>query len=414
MKIGFKQVVLTTALAGLVAPAALAQSGDNPFQRGRYVAVTDRQQSEFDPLAIRAGAFEVLSRLAATAEYNDNVYALENNEIDDTVVRIVPQVDVRSTWSSHELRAGASVDHNEYVVNDSETTTNYNAYVAGRVDVRRTFQINGQIDAGHFTEPRYEPAGSTSVDPVESDRLGANVGATFRNDRLMLEASGGTREDDYSSGSNDRDVTENWVSGRASYAVSPDVALFVQGRNAELDYASPGTVGNPNRDGSRSSVQVGVNFELEAPFRGEIAVGSFKEEKDAATRPDFDGLSLTGRLLWFPTQLTTVTFNAYSGVFDPGIPTSASASDTRFGFRVDHELRRNIVVFGDVTFGKYDFEDIDREDDFTQASVGIGYKMNRNARIDLAYRLNSQDSSGAAADRTLDQNILSLGITLFP
>lgn len=414
MTLGFKRSVLTTILAGLVAPTAWAQSGDNPFSRGRHVAVTERPQPGFDPEAVRAGGFQIWSRLGVFAEYNDNIFAEEDNEDDDTIIRVRPTIDARSDWSSHELNAGLSIDHNEYIANGSETTTNYNAFAGGRIDVQRAFNLRGRLDAAHITEPRYEPGSATSPDPVQYDRLGARVGASYRRDRFQLEGDVGQTEDDFEGAANSfRDVTESYVHGRASYAVSPDVAFFVQARSADLDYDPPAP-GNPNRDGTRSSIQIGANFDLQAPFSGEISIGQEQDEKDDPLQPDTDGLNFTGRLQWYPTELTTVTFRGFRGIVDPGIPDVASATSTTWGARVDHELMRNVILFGDFGFAKYEFEDYDREDERFDVSIGAAYKLNRNMRVDVSYRSHRVDSSGAFADRNLDQNILSAGLTIFP
>jgi hypothetical protein len=120
--------------------------------------------------------------------------------------------------------------------------------------------------------------------------------------------------------------------------VNPDVAVFVQGRVSEIDF------GKSNRDTQRTTGQVGLSFELSSPWRGDIAVGVTREEKDAAALrgANFDGLSVDGRLQWFPTELTTVTFNANRFVFDPGLNIASTAAFAGGGVRIDHELRRNV------------------------------------------------------------------------
>ncbi|MDP3738002.1 MAG: outer membrane beta-barrel protein [Hyphomonadaceae bacterium] len=412
MKIGFKQIVLSTVFAGLATPVAMAQTADNPFFRGRYTEVASRTQGDFDPEAVRAGAFEIWSSLGLGAEYNTNVFATDGNEDDDTFIRVRPEVLARSNWSVHELTAGVAVDHRDYVTFDSETTTDYRAFVGGRLDVQRPFYLRGRVDAAHVTEPRYEPASSGQLEPAQYDLLSATAGAVFRRDRFQIEGDFTNSEQDFDAAFFDyRDVTENSVFTRASYAVSPDVALFVQGRRSDLDYDSADT------DGTRTWIQVGTSFELQAPFRGEIAVGSVNDEKDDLDLVDTDGLSVDGRVFWFPTQLTTVAFRANRGVTDTGVQTSPSVTDTRFGVRVDHELLRNVILFGDIGFGKYEYEEIDREDQFTNFEVGAGYKLNKHARLDFSYRLNNQESSGTQADLlrlNVDQNIFAVGIKFYP
>lgn len=419
MKIGFKQIVLSTVFAGFAVPVAVAQSADNPFQRGRYTAVTERSQADFDAEAIRAGSFDIWSNLGLSAEYNDNIFFEENGPDDDTVVHIRPDVVARSDWTSHALNAGVQVDHKEYVSNDSETSTDYNAFVDGRLDVRRTFALIGSVNVAHVTEPRYEPGNEDDAEQAEYDALGASVGARFRNDRIEIEGRAGTTERDFNTFYDYRDFTENSLFARASYAVSPDVALFVQGERSEQDYDLPGTITDPSRDGSRMNVQVGASFELQAPFRGEIAIGSVEEDKDDPAWADTDGISVDGRVLWFPTQITTVTFRANQGVSDPGIRDVASAESTSYGVRVDHELRRNIIIFGDVGYGKYTYEgdSYDREDDYTTFQAGFAYKINKRMHADVSYRLHKQESNGLNSDperQSVDQNVIAVGLKFYP
>ena len=413
MKIDFKQIVLSTALVSLVAPAALAQTPDNPFARGRYTAVTERSQSAFDPEAVRVGAFELWSSLGLSAEHNDNVFATESNAVSDTIFRIRPEAELRSNWSSHELAIGASADHREYDELSSETTTDYNTYARGRLDVQRSLQLHGRVASEHNTESRYEPASATSPEPAQFEVFGVEAGATFRSDRFMLDGRAGVRESDFEDDVNFgfRDLEETYYNGRASYAISPNVAVFVQGRHSELDYDITSV---PNRDGTRSSAEVGASFELEAPFRGEIAVGSLKDEKDDPTLNDTEGLSVATSVMWFPTQLTTVTFRANRSTFDPGLVTSPTAVGTTVSARVDHELRRNILLFGEVEVGKYDFEDITREDDFTNVSLGAGYKLNKHARVEASYHYHDRSEDFGATDRNISQNIFGIGLRIFP
>ena len=67
------------------------------------------------------------------------------------------------------------------------------------------------------------------------------------------ESKVGTREDDYQSFFNYRDATQTYVTGRAAYAVSPDVALFVQARTNDISYDLTGS----NRDSTQTSLEVG-------------------------------------------------------------------------------------------------------------------------------------------------------------
>lgn len=409
MKPSFKQLLLTTAIAATLAPIATAQ--DNPFTRGRYVDVTTRSQPDFDPQPIRSGAFVITSSLGVSAEYNDNVFVTPVNEQGDTIIRVTPRFQARSDWTVHELAIGGRVNHREYLDFSSETATDYNLFVNGRIDVSRDFQVRLGADHGHITEERYAAASANTNEPASFDRSSVFAQAIYRNDRIQLQGTVGTSTDDFDQAAQSlRDNDTNYVDARLSYAISPDVAVFVQTRQSDLEYSQS------DRDGTQSTIDAGVNFELSAPFRGEIAVGTFKDERDNPLYGDVDGLNVRGNLKWFPSELTTVTFLANRGVFDPGLAASTTAVNTAFGIHIDHELLRNVLLFGDLRqeTNEYQGSTIDREDDAFSLAVGGAYKMNRNMHLEFQLSTRQPDSTGLDAGPDGDENVVSAGIRFFP
>ncbi len=369
------------------------------------------------------GAFDLRSSLALGAAYNDNIFATQNNAVSDTIFDITPTIDLASNWSSNAVGAGITATRQEYLDNGSESVTDYNAYLNGRLDVTRAFSVGARVEGGKFSESRYAPSGAYNpIEPVRYDSFGETVNARYRFSRIQLDGDVGQTRYNYDNpptilpgnipGILDqgyRDRVDTDYHARASYALSPSVAVFLQGRYTDLSYGKA-----PTRDANRTSYQIGTNFELAAPFRGDIAIGYVTENRDLAGAPDTSGLSVDGRLQWFVTEITNITFTGQRTVFDPGLVNSSVAFNTTFGVHVDHELRRNIVLFGDAGYGVQDFQDIDRKDNITTFGVGAGYKVNRHARLDLGYTLRNQDLSGAMHDRSFDQNIVSLTLKLYP
>lgn len=413
MKFGLKHLLLTSALAGVIAPVATAQ--DNPFLRGRHTAVTERGQPEYDPETIRVGSFNLSSSVYGGAEYNDNVFGQSSNTQSDTVVRIRPEAVMTSNWSVHSLAFGANVDHREFLEQDSESATDYRLFADGRLDATRNLTFTGSLSGGEGTEARYEPAGQGAPEPARDKYVSAVAGVEFRSDRLQMQANLGTREDNYQSIYDFRDRSETSLTGRVGYAVSPDIAVFVQAGQADYEYDA---VGSQNRNGQQTSIRVGANFEFSAPFAGEFSVGEVQEDLDDPNEADSDGLSMDARVQWFPTQLTTVTFSANAGIFDPGIVQATSASTQRFSVRADHELLRNVLLFGEAGVGTYDFNAAaafplyQREDDLSNLAAGLAYKINKHAHLEFAARHYATDSSAIGGD--VKQTIVGVGLRVFP
>lgn len=417
MKNGLSKLALTLALAAAAAPTALAQVGDgsDQFVRNRFTAVQERPQPEFDPQPLMLGAFSVNTSVTAQARYNDNIFFQPNNKTEDTIIEIAPQADFRTNWAVHELSFGGSVDARGYTSHDEENSTDYSAYLRGRLDVTRNLALGAYANASHITEARYLPASQGGGPQAEYDRTMFEGYASFIRDRIQLDAHVGSQTDDFDLAQFDfRTSTTNYVTARGAFAISPAVAVFLQGRTADIEYDTV-QVGFPSRDATQTNLQGGFDFELAAPFRGSIAIGYVQQDNDSPLRPDTDGLSADARLLWFPTELTTVTFTANRGVYDPGFADSSSALYSTYGAHVDHELRRNIILFGGFSAGKREYEFVstaNRSDDLFNADAGVAWKVNPHARVEAAYTFSKQDSDGLNTD--VDNNTFAIKLRLTP
>ncbi|MEL6568198.1 MAG: outer membrane beta-barrel protein [Pseudomonadota bacterium] len=418
------------AVAATAFASAQAQARDNQsqfFQRDRYEAVQDRYQEAFDPEPVRLGSLVVNSELALGAEYNDNVFAADSDatvdEETDIIVRIAPTVDVRSDLARHAFGARVQVDHREYTDLDSESATNLRGELRGRLDVTREFDVEGTVFASDEVEGRRD-ANNQAVfaEPVSFQTTGARAVARYTRDRVRLRAIYQTSQFEYDNvpliaggefDLSERDYDAQFLRARAAYAVSPDVAVFLQGELNQRDYDQTVLIdGNQeSRDSEGFAAQVGVNFELPVLIRGDIAVGILEDDVDSDAIADVDGLSLDANVQWFPTRLTTVTFDASRRVTDSGLVGVGSATAQDFGVRVDHELYRNILLFGEAGLGNRDFSS-DREDDLFDARLGATYKLNKRFHLDGYVQRFSRDSNFTGND--FDQNLVGIALRIFP
>lgn len=403
-------------IAALLAPTAVAQEF---YERNRYESVTERVQPEFDPEPVRLGAFQARPVLEVGVESNDNVFATNNDSQSDVIVRLAPGVNVRSDWSRHELNAGAQVVHNEYTDLDDESATTFRSNLRGRVDVSREVNVGGGVFFEDLVESRRSISGqNTFAEPIEYDVFGGEVNGQIRRDRIEARATLRIAEFDYTDvpltggGTSDqdfRDQTQQTLTGRLSYAISPDVAFFGQASvgTREFDQTNNGV----SRDSEGYSVQAGVNFELPTLLRGDVAVGVLEETPDDPSQQDISGLSLDGQVEWFPTRLTTVTLNGSRRAVDPGLVDLSNGIRTQFGARVDHELRRNVILFASAGINQLEIENDNRDDDLTDFGVGAIYKLNKRAHVEGFYRLYNREST--LVDE-FDQNVFGVVLRVFP
>ena len=406
--------------ASVATPIASAQGDEDFFVRNKYEAVTDRSQPEFDPRPIDIGGFEARPELGFSAGFTSNLFALSENEIDDTFVGFRPQVSLDSKWGRHALGFAAIVDHLEYSDVASESRTNLRLQSNARVDASSAVSLFGGLRFDDLTEPRSNIASVQGADePVEYTRIGGEAGFRYESGRLRVRGAVGIETSDYddielSNGLiqdqdfRDRDVTT--FNSRVSYAVERDWAFFAEAIHSESDYDSPNIFNAFNRDYSSSIVRVGTDFELTSLLRGDIGVGYLSNEYDDPLFVDVDGVSVDGSVQWFVSQLTTVGAAARRSVIDPGLVTTSAAVDTGVSVRADHELRRNVIINGVVRFTNFDFENIDRNDDRYSIGAGATWKLNPNIWIDGSYEYTDQSSNV----QDFSENRILFGFRIFP
>jgi hypothetical protein len=332
-------------------------------------------------------------------------------------------------WSVHAVGFDVSAFRNEYLDLSDEASTDIAGRLRGRLDVTRSFSLNGAVFAEDKSEPRTDFVNAFGIDrPIKYTRAGATVGADYQNDRIRWSNSFGMSDENFKDGTTlgtglnvdqdyrDRSVTEG--RSRLSYAISPNLAVFAQGTYGKSEYDQTQVFGGlpRSRDSQGYTAAGGVDFELTSLIRGDIAVGYLKEDKDDDFFTDVDGLSVDGRVQWFPSRLTTVSFNGGRRVVDIGAFESPSALETSFGTRIDHELRRNIIVSGYAGVSNYSYEGTNREDENLEFGAVATYKMNKRVHWEVFARNRERDVSGTGifGDPSYGSTQFGIGLKLYP
>jgi hypothetical protein len=414
--------------AGLSQPAAAqterrqmaaASDIDSNFTRDRNVSVTQRPREGYQAVGLRMGSFMAYPKLSVGAEFNDNIYATDGGETDDLIWRVAPELNLSSDWSRHALNAYARASILRYQDFDTENSEDVSVGASAQIDLLRNSFISLGADWAQLVEPRTSPnAVSGAVAPTEYETTGARIAISHELNRLRLSGGYDLKTFDYDDGRNPaggvitqqyRDRDEHTFTVRADYAVSPAAALFVEVARNERDYRLNRPAVTLVRDSEGYRALVGADFEAGATARGEIAVGYLSQEYDDPTLSDIDGFGARAQVEWFPTQLTTVTFTGSRSIEESASPGSAGYTSANIGVKVDHELMRNVILTGNVSKGKDDYQGITREDDRFNAGLGATYLLNRNAGLTVAYSHMEMDSSGVGGQ---DFKVNKIGATL--
>lgn len=405
--------------------AAVAAQG--MFARDRNVSVLQRPRPELDQLGVRVGAFFVYPQIDLGLTSNDNVFAEPTGERDDIIYSAAPSFVALTNWSRHALTVGSNLSVREYADFDDESVVDWTAFADGRIDiVRDTFATVG-AGYGALTEPRTAPTGFlATVEPVEFDQTTGYVGFERTVNRvrgqvkydildlaydpavLVPSLGGGVISNEF------RDRFEQSLTVRGDYAISPATAVFGRLRlnNRDYDLEAPAIAAGSDRDSDGFTIDAGVDFDLTAVARGNIALGYTEQDYEGSDFNKVDGLAVSALVEWFPSSLTTVTAQAGRMINESSIPGSSGIESANIQISIDHELRRNVILNARGGFANDVYDGIDREDNRWTAAAGATYQVNRSVGVRGSISFTDQDSTGFDAQQDYSQTVVGLSLVL--
>ena len=418
--------IASFSVLALSMSAGAASAQDNYFARDRVVGAGERVHPDFTPQPIRAGTWKVMPSVGVSAVNNSNIYATDQNEESGVVVGLNPTLNLQSDWNRHAVAVYADVQHNEYVDQSDESHTNYSFTGNGRLDVTRDVAFEGRAGAARFFENR----GSTSsangiIEPAEDLRYFAGATGRWSRDRIRVEADLDVFDNKFedfkvAAGSpvnpdrSFRDNTELAYGVNLAYAISPDIAVFGAVKQTEREFDKRQLNGT-SLDTTDTTVLVGADFQYSL-FRGKASIGYFSNDPKDSAFDSKDGLGIDADVAWLPTQLTTLRLKASRGTVELGVANAPTGVVTDTELRVDHELKRNILLFARAGFRNESFDEtafgVDFDNDYTTFGAGADYILNPNARVGIEATHRERESD--QVNRDYKQDIIGVSLRLNP
>ena len=411
----------------------LSQPVGPNFKRDRTIGVIERPRPAWAPVPVPIGPFDATPALTVGARYDDNVFAQEDGKKSDLIGVISGQMLLNSDWNRNLVQIDAHAEYDGYADNTDESHVTGGVGALGRLDLTRSFALIGRALYDHRVESRIDTGAPTfTKHPVEYEQGLAEVGVVQAFNRLKLQADLGVNAVSFDNAETPagtpviqdyRDRT--LVSGRlrADYALGPDASTYLQITANDRIYGSrAGDIAGYDRNSQGFDAEAGVSFDLRDLSRGEIGVGYIYQGFADPRIANVSGPGARGRLQYFPTGLTTVTFDVERVVADSALAQSPAYLLTSTDIRVDHELLRNVILLATAGYSQADYEGVDRTDSRPFAQAGVTYLMNRAISWKLLYSVLHQSSSGSgdipgvpgaeiAAGRSFTDNQITLTAT---
>ena len=373
----------------------------------------------YTPLGVHAGAFTLLPAIELIGGYDTNP-ARTPGGAGATLYTVAPELQMRSNWSRHELKADLRGSYTGYSPDATPTLSrpNFNGKVDGRVDVTRDTHIDLATRLLVATDNPGSPNLQADLAklPIFAT-FGGSAGIGQRFNRFDLAIKGDAERTVYqestltdgSTASNaDRQYNRFGGTLRGSYEMSPGVKPYVEASADSRVHDLNADISGYQRDSKGLTGTVGTTFELTRQLTGDIGVGYTRRGYEDPRLEQIKGLIVNGSLIWTASALTTAKLSATSSVGESTVSGVSGALYRDVGLQVDHSFRRWLIGTVKVGFGLDDYVGMDREDKRYSAGVGLTYKLNRSIQIKGEFRQDWLRSNVTGSDYTA--SVFLLGI----
>jgi hypothetical protein len=373
--------------------------------------VAKRRRPDYDPPGLHLGGFLLFPSLSIDEKYDDNIRAANSPRLDDVVTTIIPSLLVESTWSRHALGLEAFGEFRQFAEHTIENTDQAGMSLTGRVDVTSADFLSGFLSYSREAQDRSEPDDTGQRHPSLFDRYILQTRYDHRFTRFGLRLDAQVQRFDYvRSFDDDRDRTEFSFGPRLTYQLSPSLMPFIEASYLDRDYDSAVDRNGMGRDARTYDVMTGIALNLDSIVLGEVAVGAFHTNFDDPALDPVTSAAVSGSITWNITGLTSVTGKIARREAVTTLADTSSKIVTLASLRVDHELRRNILLGAEVGYRNEDFKGTSRVDNRVDVQVGGTYLINRNVSVSLSYQHTERQSNFDPAE--FSDNIVRIGVDL--
>lgn len=403
---------LTAVLVLSAAGTAFAQSV-SPMDQ----TVTTRPRPELDPLGMRMGSFFLFPSLGVGETYDDNIYLTDSGKIDDYITDVTPSLQLVSNWGRDALNFGASADIGRYASHSSENFNDYNLSGGGRLDISRRSSLSAGLTYSKLHESRGSPDAANGINPTTYRLAAVNTAFKQQFNRVHVTLSGTTSNYSYNNvvkagGSiakeDLRDRNEYEGSIRVGYDIVPHYQAFVKTTYYKRTYVSAKDTNGYNRDSHGYGAVSGVRLDLSGKTFGDVFIGYRQEDYKDANLPTIGGLDFGAALTWNATSLTTAKLGVTRSVEESTLSAASGYFQTAYRLSVDHELLRNMLIGGNLSYTTDDYKGINRTDKLPGLGLYARYMMNRNLYLSAGYNYSQRSSDAANSDYKDNQFVIKL------
>lgn len=387
-------------------------------------SVVNRSRPELRPLGIAVGSFLVFPEFGLTGGLNDNIFATNDDVVDDYFTIISPVLSVKSNWNNHALNLKASANIGRYQDFDSEDYEDGAISIDGQYNISKDINLDAGAITGRYHLARFSEDDNFGLVPTiytkdaffieyehKRGKYSLALEARFNREDYddvpgLVNGAATTIDQDY------RDLDERAIQLRGAYEYLSGSNVYFRLNKINQDYGNlpGGFLIERSLDGH--DIVIGGEFASNEMMTGDIFVG-VSEQDYSQPQEDINNPILGANLDWNITTLTTIGLNLEHLLLSTTSRNFAGYESTSAEITTDHELLRNLILNAGITQTENSYNGIglaSREDSLFEVKTGVKYMTNRHFSVTGEYIYQQRDSidNTIPPDRSRDasRNIL--------
>ena len=364
------------------------------------VTVLSRRRPEYDPPGIQLGEITIRPNLTEALGFDDNVLASRSHR-GSAVVETAGQLDTAYSHSDTTADVNLTVDDLEFPEESRQSYTDWTAAASGSHQFGRDLLTVSYTHLNLFQTARdLDTPQLDQAIPYRVDTARLSYRAMFS--RLFVQPTLDVSYFDFNNGTvlgqpyiqtyRNRTVVQPGVT--LGYELAPNRNLVVVVRDAVASYRDQ-PAGQPRRDFNDVSVLGGLDFNTGGLFRYRLLAGFENRTFSSQQIKTIQAPVVEAEVIYSPTGLTTVTASASRRVQDSADEATFAVTETAVALRVDHEVRRNVLVNATGEYAQDSFTQGQGQQELFTAGAGVTWLLNRNLQLGGRYDFTRRVSSGA-------------------
>ncbi len=369
----------------------------------RAQSVVQHPRPDYDQVPWSVGSFDFFPLLEAGLLFDSNIYSAVNHEKDDETFNARPALTAFSNWNRHAVSLTTFGDLNFHQEYDNENYKDFVIEAQGRYDVQAQTWLSTKGGYQYISEPRSSPDNAGGSEPTKVNVYKAGVsgyrGVGVVKAGLDYNMMGLRYEDTPASSGrinqSGRDRNEHVIGGRVSYDLSENFKPYVKANGNFRDYES-----NNSRDSDGFDAVAGVTADFGGITSADAYVGWMQQDYDNFGISESNGaVKFGGRVEWNVTGLTSLVLEVDRTLEETTLAAYSSMTASGGSATLTHELLRNLLVEGDVSLTRYDYNgNGDRQNEVLSAGLGARWLINRTIYADINYKWADRSSTVSAIE----------------